>query len=40
MFDPGQNPNYNTLLGDARNLIVQWTEGSAWYAGSHVTPAP
>ncbi|CAK7198865.1 hypothetical protein SEUCBS139899_001532 [Sporothrix eucalyptigena] len=37
MFDSAQNPNYNTLLWDARDMIVQWTEGSAWYAGSHVT---
>ncbi|KJR85659.1 uncharacterized protein SPSK_09322 [Sporothrix schenckii 1099-18] len=39
MFDPPQNPNYNTLLRDASALIVQWTEGTAWYAGSHVTTA-
>lgn len=39
MFDPPQNPNYSTLLRDATTLIVQWTEGSAWYAGSHVTTA-
>ncbi|CAK7222979.1 hypothetical protein SBRCBS47491_005048 [Sporothrix bragantina] len=37
MFDPTQNPNYKTLLQDAGNMIVQWTEGSEWYAGSHVT---
>lgn len=37
MFDPPQNPNYNSLLRDATTLIAQWTEGSAWYAGSHVT---
>ncbi|CAK7262759.1 hypothetical protein SEPCBS57363_000207 [Sporothrix epigloea] len=40
MFDPAQNPNYNTLLRDAGNMIVQWTRGSAWYVGAHVTPAP
>ena len=34
MFEATTNPNYTQLLGDARDMIVQWTVDTAWYEGS------
>ncbi|EPE10121.1 hypothetical protein F503_05216 [Ophiostoma piceae UAMH 11346] len=34
MFEASTNPNYNTLLGDARDMVVKWTVDTAWYEGS------
>jgi len=36
MFEPKNNPNYQTLSRDARDMIVSWTKND-WYESSTET---